>query len=699
MSNVFALLKILKDVKNTEWQVLAGPILILIILSMMVLPFPPFLLDLFFTFNIALSIIVLLVAMFTRKTLDFTVFPTILLFSTLLRLALNVASTRVILLHGHIGTHAAGNVIKAFGHFLVGGNYAIGIVVFIILVIINFMVITKGASRIAEVGARFVLDGMPGKQMAIDADLNTGLIGEKQAKQRRIEISREADFYGSMDGASKFVRGDAIAGIFIMIINVFGGLVIGIIQHNMFFKTAIEVYTLLTIGDGLAAQIPALVISTAAGVMVTRVSTEENVGEQIIRQLFYNPQIILLSAIVLGFLGLVPGMPNFIFLLFTLLLFVLSLWLFSNSHNLVFFPFQKNIKNTKNTIDDKNFDASWNDVKLEDQIELEVGKKLIPLVNINTNNSLIRLIRSIRKKYARDMGFLPPLIHIRSNVNLSPLFYKILIKGIEVDIGKVYVNLLMAINTGHTTGLLTGEKTIEPVFHFSAIWIHPNLQKEAIEKKYTVVNAVTIIATHLNHILHKHVKELFSRQEAQGLLDYISKNMPKLTEDFIPNTISLTVFHRVLQNLLLERISIKDMRTIVETLIECSVNKENDINTLTSIVRIALGKSIVQSLFKNRIIQIIGLEPNLENILLQNIKNGNGSLEPGLANQLIHNTSQAIKNQQSIGAPPVLVVHHSLRIFLSHFLRDSHPQLSILSTMEIAGVKEIHMTNIIGKNN
>lgn len=699
MSSLMSLLKILKDIKNTEWQFLAGPILILIILSMMVLPFPPFLLDVFFTFNIALSIIVLLVAMFTRKTLDFTVFPTILLFSTLLRLALNIASTRVILLHGHMGTHAAGNVIKAFGHFLVGGNYAIGIIVFIILVIINFMVITKGASRIAEVGARFVLDGMPGKQMAIDADLNTGLIGEKKAKKRRIEIAREADFYGSMDGASKFVRGDAIAGIFIMIINIIGGLIIGIIQHNMFFKNAIEFYTLLTIGDGLAAQIPALVISTAAGVMVTRVSTEENVSEQIIRQLFYNPQIILLSAIVLGFLGLVPGMPNFIFLLFTILLLILSLWLFNKKYNFIFFPFQKNIKNDFKKLDDKNVEASWNDVKLEDQMALEIGKKLIPLIHVNENNTLLKLIQGIRKKYTKDIGFLPPSIHIRSNFNIPPLLYKILIKGVTVEVGQVYLDRLMAIDTGNAKKSLQGEKTTEPVFNFSAVWIDIRFKQEAIEKGYKIVNASTIIATHLNNALHKYVKELFSLQEAQGLLDYISKYMPKLTEDFIPNIISLTFFHKVLQNLLLERVSIKDMRTILETFIEYSSNKDNDVNTLTSIMRIALRQSIIYDLFKNKMIQIIGLHLTLENILIQSIKSGNGGLEPGLANQLLKNTNEAIKKQQSIGAPLVLVVNHDLRLFLSHFLRGVYPQLSVLSTMEISDVKEIHMTNIIGQNN
>lgn len=695
MISFTSFVNIIRNLKNIEWQALSGPGLILIILSMMVLPLPAFFLDVFFTFNIVLAIIILLVSMFTRKTLEFTAFPTVLLFSTLLRLALNIASTRVILLYGHTGAYSAGNVIKAFGHFLVGGNYAIGIVVFIILVIINFMVITKGSSRIAEVGARFVLDGMPGKQMAIDADLNAGLIGEKKAKQRRIEVTREADFYGSMDGASKFVRGDAVAGILIMIINIFGGLVIGIVQHNMSFGKAVEVYTLLTIGDGLVAQIPALVISTASGVVVTRVSTEENVGEQMISQLFYDPQVILLSGAVIGILGLVPGMPSVVFLSFTIILFMLSGWLFNRNKDKKFF----NLDNKKNIIKDIDeiSEVSWSDVKLEDLIGIEIGNELIPIVDIKKKGQLLYLIRSIRKKCAQDIGFLPPLVHIQNNSNLPPYSYRILIKGVEIAIGKVYLNRVMAINSENLSASLKGERIIEPVFNLPAFWINLDLIKEAKKKGFTIINASTAIATHLNHIINRNINELFGRQEAQDLLNHISKKMPQLTEDLVPNIISLTVFHRVLQNLLLENICIRDMRTILETLIECSAMKKNDINVLTSTVRIALGKSIIQRLFNNDIIQIIGLDIELENLLLQAFQNGNSSIEPGLANQLLKDVDIAIQHQKSIGVPPVLLVNHSLRVFLFQFFHESFPELSVLSNMEIYDFKEIRMTSVIGK--
>ncbi|MCW5196482.1 flagellar biosynthesis protein FlhA [Buchnera aphidicola (Pemphigus obesinymphae)] len=697
MININNFIKIIKNLKNTEWQALSGPVLILIILSMMVLPLPSLFLDIFFTFNIVLAIIILLVSMFTRQTLEFTAFPTVLLFSTLLRLALNVASTRVILLYGHTGAYSAGNVIKAFGHFLVGGNYAIGIVVFIILVIINFMVITKGASRIAEVGARFTLDGMPGKQMAIDADLNAGLIGEKEAKRRRIEVTREADFYGSMDGASKFVRGDAIAGIFIMIINILGGLVIGIVQHNMFFGKAIEVYTLLTIGDGLVAQIPALVISTAAGVMVTRVSTEENVGEQIISQLFYNPKVILLSGVVLGILGLVPGMPSVIFLSFTTVLFFLSGWLFSRNQNMNFFS----LENGKSVVKDINriSEVSWNDVKIEDLIGIEIGNKLIPIVDVKKKGKLLYLIRGIRKRFAQEMGFLPPLVHIQNNSNLSSYSYRFLIKGVEIAVGEVYLNRVMAINSEDRSKTLDGKKIIEPVFDVPAFWININQIEEAKKKGFTIVNGSTVIATHLNYIMRRNMNQLFGRQQAQDLLNYLTKRMPKLIEDLVPNTINLTVFHKVLQNLLLENVSIRDMNTIIETLIEYASIKKNEIDVLTSLVRVSLGKFIIQNLFDNDKIQVIGLDVELENLLLQTFQNGNNSVEPGLADKLLNDMDAAIQYQKSIGVSPVLLVNNTLRTFLFQFFHDSFPELSVLSNMEVCDAKEIRMTSIIGKKN
>jgi flagellar biosynthesis protein FlhA len=696
MINFSSFFRVIKSLKTTQWQILAGPILILMILAMMVLPLAPFFLDVFFTFNIALSIIILLVSMFTRHTLDFTAFPTILLFSTLLRLALNVASTRVIFLHGHTGTNAAGRVIESFGHFLVGGNFAIGIVVFIILVIINFMVITKGASRIAEVGARFILDAMPGKQMAIDADLNAGLIGEEQAKKRRIKITQEADFYGSMDGASKFVRGDAIAGILIMIINIFGGLIIGLMQHHMQLNKAVEVYTLLTIGDGLVAQIPALVISTAAGVIVTRVSTNQNVGEQIVSQLFYNPQVILLSAIVLGILGLVPGMPNIIFLIFTTLLFILSWWLYEKQYH-----FKNNFLNSNKKyklIQDSISEASWNDVALEDPIRIEIGYKLTPMTDINQKGDLLDKIRIVRKKITQEIGFLPPFVHIKNNMNLSGNVYRIFIKGVEVGKGKCFYGRFMAIHSGRETESLPFEKVHEPTFGLSGYWIDEDFKHQAQKKGYSVIESSTLISTHLNFLISHHIEELFGRQEAQQLLEHVSLQIPKLTENLIPNLINLTVFHKVLKNLLLENVPIRDMRTIIETLSEyAEIQKDPD--ELTGIVRISLRRIIMQKLFnKKNTIEILGLESSLEQLLLNNLQSGNNTIEPTLSETLFIKTKEAIKQQLLTGSPLVLLVRHPLRYFLSKFLRQSFPELTVLSDMEIEDSKRIKITNIIGKN-
>ncbi|MCU4136981.1 flagellar biosynthesis protein FlhA [Buchnera aphidicola (Sitobion miscanthi)] len=694
MINFSSFFRIMKSLKTTQWQILSGPILILMILSMMVLPLAPFVLDIFFTFNIALSIIILLVSMFTRHTLEFTAFPTILLFSTLLRLALNVASTRIIFLRGHTGTDSAGRVIESFGHFLVGGNFAIGIVVFVILVIINFIVITKGASRIAEVGARFILDAMPGKQMAIDADLNAGLIGEEKAKKRRIKITQEADFYGSMDGASKFVRGDAIAGILIMIINIFGGLIIGLIQHHMLLNKAVEVYTLLTIGDGLVAQIPALVISTAAGVIVTRVSSNQNVGEQMVSQLFYNPQVILLSAIVLGVLGLVPGMPNIIFLVFTVLLFILSWWLYEKKYDLEnnFLSSNKKYK----LIHDSISEASWNDVELEDPIRIEIGYKLTPMTDINQKGDLLDRIRIVRKKIAQEIGFLPPLVRVKNNINLSGNIYRIFMKGVEVGQGTCFYGRFMAIHSGRETESLPFEKVHEPAFGLSGYWIDEEFKNTAQKKGYSVIESSVVIATHLNFLITNHLNELFGRQEAQQLLEHVSTEMPKLTEDLVPNTISLTVLHQVLKNLLLEHIPIRDMRTILETLSEYS-DVQKDPNELTSIVRIALRKMIMQKLFSQKsIIEIMRLESNLEQLLLNTLKSGTNTIEPNLSEDLLVKTKVAIKKQLSINSPIVLLVSHPLRYFLSRFLRQSFPELTVVSELEITGAKQIKVTNIIG---
>ena len=682
----------INSLKNGHYRILTGPMLILLILSMMVLPLPAFILDLFFTFNIALSIIILIVALFTKRVLDFAAFPTVLLFATLLRLSLNVASTRVVLLKGHTGSDAAGRVIEAFGHFLVGGNFAIGIVVFIILVIINFMVITKGAGRIAEVGARFALDGMPGKQMAIDADLNAGLIGEDEAKARRAEVTQEADFYGSMDGASKFVRGDAIAGLLIMAITIVGGLLVGVMQHGMTLSDASTTYVLLTIGDGLVAQIPSLIISTAAGVIVTRVTSQENISDQMLKQLFNNPQVLILTAVVIGLLGLIPGMPNLVFLMFTAILSLISWWLSKQKklEKSVSTP-QKNVAATKPT----NVEASWSDVNIEDILAMEVGYGLIPMVDQNQNGELLGRIRSLRKKFAQTLGFLPPQVHIRDNLSLSPYQYKIFIKGGEIGQGEIMNNKWLAINPGTVTEQIDGIATTEPAFGLPAVWIDTNNKEAAQILGYTVVDTSTMIATHFNHLLHQFASDLLGRLETQELLDRIKQDIPKLVEDFIPGVVPLTTFHKILQNLLAEKVSIRDMRTIIETICEQAPN-QNDAYHLLSIVRIALGRVITQQWFPGtEPVKVIGLSISLERILLQALQN-TSNVEPGLAEHILQQLQQALNQQDAIGAPPVLLVNHTLRAMLAQFLRPNFPQLAVLSNLEISDNREIKVTCQIG---
>ncbi|ELE9011568.1 flagellar biosynthesis protein FlhA [Enterobacter cloacae] len=694
MANIATKLR-LPNMKETQWQVLAGPVLIMTILAMMILPLPTFVLDLLFTFNIVLSIMILLVAMFTQNTLEFSAFPTVLLFSTLLRLALNVASTRVILMNGHTGSEAAGQVVEAFGHFLVGGNFAIGIIVFIILIIINFMVITKGAGRIAEVGARFSLDGMPGKQMAIDADLNAGLIGEEEAKRRRKEVTQEADFYGSMDGASKFVRGDAIAGLLIMAINIIGGLVIGVMQHDMSVGVAGETYTLLTIGDGLVAQIPGLVISTAAGVVVTRVANDQDVGEQMVGQLFTSPRVIVLAAGVIGLLGLIPGMPNFVFLLFTATLLGVAWWLRGR---------EGEAKKTGGAQADADAadaevaqvnEASWSDVQMEDTLGLEVGYRLIPMVDHEQQGQLLTRVRGIRKKFARQMGFLPPAVHIRDNLDLAPTHYRILLKGVTIGSGEVQPDRWMAINPGCAEGEVPGTPCTEPTFGLPALWIDEVHRELAQTLGYTVVDPSSVVATHLNHLISTHTEELFGRQEAQQLLDQITKHSPKLVEDLIPAFISLTTLHKVLQNLLAERVPIRDMRTIIDTLAEFAT-AQSDADELTTRVRARLSRAITQQWFPGEDdIQLIGLDLSLEQLLVQATQSGS-AIEPGIAENLMKQTEQALQHQEGLGAPPVLLVNPALRLMLSRYLRRIFPQLAVLSSQEINTQRNVRMTYLIG---
>ncbi|MCE1241859.1 flagellar biosynthesis protein FlhA [Oryzomicrobium sp.] len=675
-------------------QQLAGPILILMILAMMVLPLPAFALDVLFTFNIALSIIVLLAAINTQKPLDFSVFPTLLLVTTLLRLSLNVASTRVVLLHGHEGPDAAGKVIEAFGHFLVGGNYAIGLIVFLILVVINFVVITKGAGRVAEVSARFTLDAMPGKQMAIDADLNAGLIGEDEARKRRTEIATEADFYGSMDGSSKFVRGDAVAGIVIMLINVVGGLVIGVLQHNMDAGTAAKQYVLLTIGDGLVAQIPALMISIAAGMVVTRVGDNEPIAQQFLTQLLSNSRVMGVTAVIVGGLGIIPGMPNLVFLLFAGTLGYYS-WRLSKQTAEVAKakPVPVQAKPPQEAQE-----ATWSDVLPVDVLGLEVGYRLIPLVDKNQDGELLKRIRGIRKKFAQEIGFLVPSVHIRDNLELKPNAYRIQLKGVEIGGGDAYPGQFLAINPGRVAAEISGNKTIDPAFGLPAVWVEAALKDQAQAFGYTVVDSSTVVATHLNHLIMSHAAELLGRQETQALVDYVGKEAPKLTEDLVPKLIPLGTLQKVLQNLLEEGIAIRDMRTILETLAE-HAPRNADAEALTAQVRQSMGRAIIQQLYPgNADMQVMALDPQLERILVQAVSgSGDGAtIEPGLADTLVRETAAAAQRQEELGLPAVLLVPGSIRALLSRFLRRSVPQLKVIAHAEVPETKIIKVTSIIG---
>ncbi len=683
---------------------LMAPALVILILSMMVLPLPPFALDVFFTFNIAISIMVLMVAMYVMKPLDFSVFPTVLLVTTLLRLSLNVASTRVVLLEGHNGPDAAGKVIEAFGHFLVGGNYAVGIVVFIILTLINFVVITKGAGRIAEVSARFTLDAMPGKQMAIDADLNAGLIGEDEARRRRAEIAQEADFYGSMDGASKFVRGDAIAGILILLINIIGGLIVGMVQHDLAAGDAAKTYTLLTIGDGLVAQIPALIISTAAGLVVTRVGGDDrDIGTQVGQQVFGNPVVLMLTAAILAVLGLIPGMPNVVFLLLAAALGGLAWWKIKAAHQAAVAPAQKAAAEAEAAAaaatPHESVDASWADVAPVDVLGLEVGYRLIPLVDKGQDGELLKRIRGLRKKFAQEVGFLAAPVHIRDNLELRPNAYRLTLKGVEIGAGEAFPGMHLAINPGRVAGTLPGTPTQDPAFGLPAIWIEPSLREQAHVLGYTVVDASTVVATHLNHVILSHAAELLGRQETQSLLDHIAKESPKLIEDLVPKQLALSTVQRVLQNLLEEGVNIRDMRTVIEILAEYSVRTQDPLE-LTAQVRIALGRAIVQHLFPgNTELQVMALDPGLERILGQVLQGGGGDasgMEPGLADTLLRETAAAAQRQEDLGQPAVLLVPGGLRWLLSRFLRRAVPALKVIANTEVPDTRTIKVTSLIG---
>ncbi len=704
---------------------IGAPLLLMSILAMMVLPFPPLLLDLFFTFNIALSLIIILSGIYAKKPLDFAVFPTILLIATLLRLALNIASTRIVLLEGHTGTAAAGQVIEAFGDFVVGGNYAVGLVVFAILVIINFVVVTKGAGRISEVSARFTLDAMPGKQMAIDADLNAGAIDQDEAMRRRTEVVSEADFYGSMDGASKFVRGDAIAGILILFINIIGGLAIGILQHDMEFADAMHNYTLLTIGDGLVAQIPSLILSTAAAIMVTRVSSEQDMGQQFASQMFESPRALGVTAGVIGILGLIPGMPNIIFLSIAALAaggaYLLHQRMLEREA-LGLEPGQAMPERADSPaakpgqsaqtgpqggqqqaaaaasgeVSEDNKDLSWDDVLPVDVIGLEVGYKLIPLVDKNQNGQLMARIKGIRKKLTQEIGFLIPPVHIRDNLELSPGAYRITLMGVAVGESDIYPDREMAINPGQVFGTLPGTPTKDPAFGMDAVWIDPSQREQAQAMGYTVVDASTVVATHISQLLQSQAYDLLGREEVQHLLDGMAANAPKLVEGLVPDIMPLGTIQKVLRNLLEENIPIRDMRTIIETL-AVEGSRSQDPDALTAAVRIGLGRMIIQNINGlSSELSVISLDPSLEQLLQESMQGG-GGLEPGLAERIHQSLLESVQRQEMAGQPAVLVVSAPLRPMLAKFVRNTIPSLHVLSYNEMPDNRQIKIVSNIGK--
>lgn len=678
---------------------LAGPMLIVMLLAMMVLPLPPFMLDMFFTFNIAFSIMVLLVGMNTVKPLDFAVFPTVLLVTTLLRLSLNVASTRVVLLEGHTGPDAAGKVIESFGHFLVGDNYAVGLVVFVIMVVINFVVITKGAGRIAEVGARFTLDAMPGKQMAIDAELNAGLIAEDEARRRRAVIAQEADFFGSMDGASKFVRGDAVAGIIILFINIIGGLVVGVLQHDMDIAAAAKNYTLLTIGDGLVAQIPALIISTAAGLVVSRVSTEENTGQQIVSQILAKPAALAVTGAIIGIMGMVPGMPHFAFLLLAACFgggawYIHKRGLFDAAQPAA----PAAAAAAAAAAGTETHEVGWSDVTPVDTLGLEVGYRLIPLVDKSQDAELLRRIKAIRRKFAHDVGFLPPAIHIRDNLELRPAGYRITLKGVEIGQHEAHPGMFLAINPGRVSGPLPGTQTQDPAFGLPAVWIDAAQRELAQQYGYTVVDASTVVATHISHLIHAHAADLLGRQELQQLIDHLSRDTPKFIEDVVPKLLPMSTLQRVLQNLLEEGVHIRDMRTIVEVL-AAHAPRTQDPGELTALTRVALGRAIVQQLAPGKSeLQVLALDPGLERLLMQTVQGGGESsvIEPDLAETLLKSAQAAARHQEQLGLPPVLLVPAPLRVLLSRFLRRAISHLKVLAHAEVPDSRAIKVTSVVG---
>ncbi|PPE68456.1 flagellar biosynthesis protein FlhA [Caldimonas thermodepolymerans] len=673
-------------------KALAAPLVVVMILTMMVLPLPPFALDLLFTFNIALALMVMMVSAYMVRPLDFAAFPAVLLLTTMLRLSLNVASTRVVLLHGHTGTGAAGQVIESFGHFLIGGNFAVGLIVFAILVVINFIVVTKGAERIAEVSARFTLDAMPGKQMAIDADLNAGLIDEKEAKRRRAEVGDEAEFFGSMDGASKFVRGDAVAGILILVINIVGGLIVGVAQHGLSLGQAANSYILLAVGDALVAQIPALLISIAAAMVVSRVGKEHDVGSQILKQVFSSPRSLALTGAVIGFMGVIPGMPHITFIAIAGGLGYAAWWMRQRQEQarrqteVPAAPAQPN----------PDAEATWDDLQPVDILGLEVGYRLIQLVDKERKGDLLARIKGVRRKFAQEVGFLPPAVHIRDNLELKPSVYRITLRGAVIGEGECFPGMYLAINPGHVSTPLIGTQTTDPAFGLPAVWIEERQKESAQMAGFTVVDSSTVVATHLSHLMQVHAARLLGRAETQQLVEHVTKLAPKLMEDVVPKMVSVATLQKVLQLLLEESVHIRDMRTIVECLAEHG--NVTDPAELARRVRVALAPAIVQQIYGPvKELNVIAIEPELERLVTQALTSPHGAaLDPGVAETLTRQVADASKKQEDVGVPACLLVPDVIRAPIARLLRRAAPRLAVLGHSEIPDTHTIRIGSIIG---
>jgi flagellar biosynthesis protein FlhA len=675
--------------RNTSMlQGVAVPVFVVMILAMMVLPMPPWLLDTFFTLNIAVALMVMMVAAYMVRPLDFAAFPSVLLLTTLMRLSLNVASTRVVLLEGHTGAGAAGAVIEAFGHFLIGGNFAVGLIVFSILVVINFVVVTKGAERIAEVSARFTLDAMPGKQMAVDADLNAGTIDEKEARKRRAEVSEEAAFFGSMDGASKFVRGDAMAGILILLINIVGGFAIGVLQHDLSASEAANSYILLAVGDALVAQIPGLLVSVAAAMVITRVGKETDVGVQIVSQLFTSPRALGITAAILILVGLIPGMPHAVFLIIGAAAGYLS-WTLAHRK-----PPPDPAAEVVAPVSDG--EATWDDLQPVDLLGLELGYRLITLVDKNRQGDLLTRIKGVRRKFAQEVGFLPPAVHVRDNLELKPSGYRITLRGVVVGEGEAFPGMFLAINPGGISTPLIGTATTDPAFGLPAHWIDERQKEAAQMAGFTVVDSETVMATHLSHLMQVQAAKLLSRTETQQLVEHVAKLAPKLIEEVVPKMVSIAVFQKVLQLLLDESVHIRDIRTIVETLAE-HAGATTDPVELARRIRIALSPAIVQQIYgPTRELNVIAIEPGLERLLVQALGSGTGpALDPGVADMLTKSAAEVALRQEELGVPACLLVPDQIRNAIARLVRRVAPRLQVLAHSEIPETHSIRIGPIL----